>query len=316
MEKNAKIYVAGHNGMVGSAIVRQLQAYGYTNIICRTHIELDLTRQESVENFFEEEKPEYVFLVAAKVGGIGAMVSYPAEFLYDNLQIQNNIISCSHYNSVKKLIFVSSTVVYPVDSKQPIKENCLLSGTLDSSSESYSIAKIAGIKQCSMYKKEYGDNFISVIPANIYGYNGLFDMKRSHVIPAMIRRFHSAKVHNLENVTIWGTGKACRELIFADDVADGCMFLMNKDTNCDYYNLGVNKDYSMLEIANLVKKVVGFTGNILTDPSKPEGAKKRLLDSSKINELGWMAKTSLESGLKLTYQWFLENIKDKDELYI
>lgn len=315
MERNAKIYVAGHDGMVGSAIVRRLESQGFKNIIERSIDKLDLTDIAAVNHFFSLEKPEYVFLAAAKVGGIGAMSAQPVEFMQDNLQIQCNVLSAAHNNNIKKLIFISSAVVYPAKSEQPIKESALLTGMLDSASEGYSIAKISGIKLCSFYKKEYGDDFISVIPSNIYGYNGIFDIKRSHVIPAMIRRFHSAKVHGLESVTIWGTGNACRELLFADDVADGCVFLMQNRTDDDYYNLGCNKDHSMLEIANAVKKVVGYSGKILTDPSKPEGAARRLLDSTKINMLGWKSKTSLEEGLALTYQWFLENIEDKDELF-
>lgn len=315
MEKNAKIYVAGHEGMLGSAIVRQLKSQGFTNIIGRSFDELNLTDSSAVDKFFSTEKPKYVFLAAAKVGGIGVMSAQPVEFMQDNLQIQCNVLSAAHNNNVKKLIFVSSAVVYPTEAEQPIKENAMLTGALDGESEGYSIAKIAGIKLCSFYKKQYGDDFISAIPSNIYGYNGIFDIKRSHVIPAMIRRFHSAKIHKLESVTIWGTGNARRELLFADDVADGCIFLMYNNTVDDYYNLGCNKDHSMLEIANAVKKVVGYSGKILTDPSKPEGAAKRLLDSSRINTLGWNFKTSLEDGLALTYQWFLENIKDKDELF-
>lgn len=316
MEKNSKIYVAGHQGMLGAAIVRSLHSRGYVNYIERSLNELNLTNKTAVDSFFSAEKPEYVFLAAAKVGGIGAMSAQPVEFMQENLRIQCNVLEAAHQNNVKKLVFISSAVVYPAEAKQPINENTLLTDKLDSASEGYSIAKIAGIKLCSFYKKEYGDDFISVIPSNIYGYNGIFDVKRAHVIPAMIRRFHSAKVHGLESVTIWGTGNARRELLFADDAADGCVFLMQNETADDYYNLGCNRDHSMLEIANAVKKVVGYSGEIFTDPSKPEGAARRLLDSERINLLGWNSKTSLENGLELTYRWFLENIKDKDELYI
>lgn len=315
MKKNAKIYVAGHMGMLGSAIVRSLRSQGFTNIIGRSIDELDLTDKASVDNFFSVQKPEYVFLAAAKVAGIGAMSVRPVEYMQDNLHIQNNVFDSAHNNNVKKLIFISSAAAYPFDAEQPIKESALMTGVSEPENEGYSIAKIAGIKLCSFYKKEYDDDFISVIPSNIYGYNGIFDITRAHVIPAMIRRFHSAKVHGLESVTIWGTGNARRELLFADDVADGCVFLMQNRTDDDYYNLGCNKDHSMLEIANAVKKVVGYSGKILTDPSKLEGAARRLLDSTKINMLGWKSKTSLEEGLALTYQWFLENIEDKDELF-
>lgn len=316
MDNNAKIYVAGHMGMLGSAIVRNLRLQGFTNIIGRSIDELDLTDKASVDNFFSVQKPEYVFLAAAKVAGIGAMSASPVEYMQDNLHIQNNVFNSAHNNNVKKLIFISSAAAYPVDAEQPINESALMTGVSELENEGYSIAKIAGIKLCSFYKKQYGDAFISVIPSNIYGYNGIFDIKRSHVIPAMIRRFHSAKVHGLESVTIWGTGKARRELLFADDAADGCIFLMKNKTDDDYYNLGCNIDHSMLEIANIVKKVVGYSGKILTDPSKPEGVARRLLNSTKTNMLGWNSKTSLEEGLALTYQWFLENIEDKDEFFI
>lgn len=315
MEKNAKIYVAGHMGMLGSAIVRGLKAQGFTNIIGRDIDELDLTDKSSVDNFFSVQKPKYVFLAAAKVAGIGAMSARPVEYMQDNLQIQCNVFSAAHNNNVTKLIFISSAAVYPVETEQPIKESALMTGVSEAENEGYSIAKIAGIKLCSFYKKEFGDDFISAIPSNIYGYNGIFDIKRAHVIPAMIRRFHSAKVHGLEGVTIWGTGNARRELLFSDDAADGCIFLMQNKTADDYYNLGCNKDYSMLEIADAVKRVVGYSGRILTDPSKPEGATRRLLDSTRTNALGWKSQTSLEEGLAFTYQWFLENIEDKDELF-
>lgn len=315
MDKNSKIYVAGHTGLVGSAIVEQLRDEGYTDIICRSHSELDLTSRRDVKDFFAAEKPEYVFLAAARVGGIGAMSEQQVEFLNDNLRIQSNVFEAAHDQSVKKMVFISSAVIYPVNATQPISEDSLFSGAIDVACEGYSLAKIAGIKQCSFYKKEYGDDFVAAVPANIYGYNGIYDIKRSNVIPSMIRRFHSAKVHGLKSATIWGTGNARRELIFSRDAASGCVFLMQNKTVCDYYNLGCNKDHSMLEIAEAVRNAVGYTGEILTDPSKPEGAARRLLDSSRINSLGWSCQTSLEDGLKLAYEWFLENVKDKDELY-
>ncbi|MDE7363232.1 MAG: GDP-L-fucose synthase [Oscillospiraceae bacterium] len=316
MDKNSKIYVAGHKGLVGSAIVEQLRDEGYTNIICRSHSELDLTNRNDVRDFFAAEKPEYVFLAAARVGGIGAMNVQQVEFLNGNLRIQSNVFEASHDQQVKKMVFISSAVIYPVNASQPIVEESLLSRAIERACEGYSIAKITGIKQCSFYKKEYGDDFVAVVPANIYGYNAIYDIKRSNVIPAMIRRFHSAKVHRLKSATIWGTGNARRELIFSRDAASGCIFIMQSKTDCDYYNLGCNKDYSMLEIAEAVRRAVGYTGEILTDPSKPEGAARRLLDSSRINSLGWSYQTPLDDGLRLAYEWFLENVKDKDELYI
>ena len=316
MERNDKIYVAGHSGMIGSAIVRQLKKLGYTNIICKTHAELDLTRQSDVEDFFSVEKPSYVFLSAGKVGGVGAMNAQPVEFLLENLQIQSNVMNAAHNHEVKKLIFLSSTTIYPNDIQQPVGEGSLATDTILLSGEGYALAKMAGVKLCSFYKKEYGKDFISVILANIYGYNGIFDIQRSHVVPAMIRRFHSGKIHNLDHVTIWGTGTARRELLFADDAAEGCIFLMMNKTVEPYYNLGCNRDYSILELANAVKKIVGYTGEVITDPTKPEGTARCLMNSERMYHLGWHSQTSLEPGITLTYEWFLQNIQDKDELYL
>lgn len=315
MEKNAKIYVAGHNGMVGSAIVRQLKKAGYTNLICRTHDELDLTRQVDVEKFFSEEKPEYVFLAAAKVGGIGANIKQPSEFLMFNLQIQCNILDSAFKNHVKKLLFLGSSCIYPCKAQQPIKEEYLLTGPLEPTNEGYALAKIAGLKQCQYYKRQYGADYISVMPCNLYGYYDNFDISNSHIIPAMIRKFHSAKIHELDNVTIWGTGKVYRELLFSDDMAEACLFTMENYSGEEYLNIGYGQDFTVMQIAEMIKKAVGYEGNILTDPSKPEGMFRKIVDSSKINTLGWKPSTKIEDGLKLTYKWFLENIEDKDELF-
>lgn len=315
MDKQSKIYVAGHAGMVGSAIVRSLKNKGYTNIIGKTIEELDLTRQAEVEDFFCSEKPKYVIIAAAKVGGIAATVKYPAEFLIENLQIQNNIFTCSFKAGVKKLLFISSACIYPCDAKQPIDEESLLTGPLEPTNESYALAKIAGLKACEYYHKEHGAGFMSGIPCNLYGYNDSFSATRSNLIPSLIRKFHSAKVNGLGNVVVWGTGNAYRELLFADDMADACIFLMENCDSGDFYNIGYGEDFTILQIAQMVKKVVGFEGEIVTDPTKPEGMFRKIVDSSKLNALGWKPKTSIEKGLKLTYQWFLENVKDKDELF-
>lgn len=315
MEKNAKIYVAGHNGMVGSAIVRQLKKAGYTNIIVRSHSELDLTRQTEVEQFFAAEKPEYVFVAAAKVGGIGANIKYPAEFLMENLQIQCNVLDSAFRNHVKKLLFLGSSCIYPCEAQQPIKEDYLLTGSLEPTNEGYALAKIAGLRQCEYYKRQYGVDFISVMPCNLYGYNDNFDINHSHIVPAMIRKFHSAKVNGLDNVTIWGTGKVYRELLFADDMAEACLFAIKNYSGDSFLNIGYGEDFTVMQIAEMVKKVVGYEGGITTDPTKPEGMFRKIVDSSKINDLGWKPSTAIDDGLRLTYKWFLENIEDKDEIY-
>ena len=312
MEKESKIYVAGHNGMVGSAIVRQLNNNGYYNLICKSHSELDLTRQADVERFFFEEKPEYVFLAAAKVGGIGANIKNPSEFLMENLQIQCNILSSAFKI---KLLFLGSSCIYPCKAEQPIKEEALLTGLLESTNEGYALAKISGLKQCKYYKRQYGADFISVMPCNIYGYNDNFDIDRSHIIPAMIRKFHSAKIHGLDSVTVWGTGTVYRELLFTDDMADACLYVMNNYSGEDFLNIGYGQDFTVMQIAEMVREAVGYKGAILTDPSKPEGMFRKIVDSSKINKLGWKPSIEIKEGLNLTYQWFLENVKDKDELY-
>lgn len=314
MEKDSKIYVAGHAGMVGSALVRVLKNQGFTNIIGKTRKELDLTRQADVELFFEREKPDYVFLAAARVGGIGANIKAPAEFLMDNLQIQCNILTSAFKNKVKKLMFFGSSCIYPCKAPQPITEDMLLTGQLEPTNEGYALAKIAGLKACRYYKDEYGADFISVMPCNLYGYNDNFDISKSHIVPAMIRKFHSAKVNGLDKVIIWGTGTVYRELLFVDDMADACLFLMENYSEADFLNIGYGEDFTVLQIAEKIKNIVGFEGEIVTDPSKPEGMFRKIVDSSKLNALGWNPKKTLEEGLRLTYQWFLENVMDKDEL--
>ena len=316
MEKNAKIYIAGHRGMVGSAIVRELRRQGYDNIITQTHSELDLTRQADVEDFFEKEKPEYVVLAAAKVGGIGANIKYPAEFLMENLQMQCNVLDSAFKNNVKKLLFLGSSCIYPCKAQQPIKEEYLLTGPLEPTNEGYALAKIAGLRQCEYYYREYGREFISVMPCNLYGYCDSFDINRSHVIPAMIRKFHSAKVNGFESVTVWGTGNAYRELLFADDMADACVYLLNNYSGEEFVNIGYGKDFTVREIAEMVKNAVGYDGKIIYDPEKPEGMFRKIVDSEKANNLGWKPKTEINEGLSLTYKWFLENIEERDAIYI
>jgi GDP-L-fucose synthase len=307
MEKDAKIYVAGHRGLVGSAIMRKLKKEGYNNLIYRTSSELDLRRQEKVEEFFEEEKPEYVILAAAKVGGIQANDTYSAEFLYDNLMIETNVINAAYQNNVEKLLFLGSSCIYPKFSDQPMKEDYLLSGKLESTNEGYAVAKITGIKLCEHYNKQYGTNFISAMPTNLYGPNDNFDLETSHVLPALIRKFHEAKVNNEDEVVIWGTGKPRREFLHVDDLADSLLFLLDNYSGDQFVNVGVGKDISILELAELIKDIVGFEGQIVNDLSKPDGTPRKLLDVTRLNDLGWEAQISLEEGIKDTYQWFKEN---------
>lgn len=315
MEKNAKIYVAGHTGMAGSAIVRQLKANGYKNIVCRTHERLDLTRQADVEEFFAAEKPEYVFLAAAKVGGIDANIKQPAEFLMDNLQIQCNVLKPAFEMGVKKLLFLGSSCVYPCRAEQPIREEYLLTGLPEPTNEGYALAKIAGLKQCQYYRRQYGADFVSVMPCNLYGYNDNFNIGRSHIVPAMIRKFHSAKVHGLDSVTIWGSGAVYRELLFADDMAAACLYVMNNYSGDGFLNVGYGEDFTVMQIAEMVREAVGYDGEIRTDPSRPEGMFRKIVDSARLNRLGWKPSTEIKEGLKLTYRWFLDNVKDKDGLY-
>lgn len=315
MERDAKIYVAGHNGMAGSAIVRELKRQGYENIIGRTHSELDLTRQADVETFFEQEKPDYVFLAAAMVGGIGANIKQPAEFLMKNLQMQCNILDSAFRSNVKKLMFLGSSCIYPCKAEQPIPESALLTGPLEPTNEGYAIAKIAGLRQCEFYMREYGAQFVSVMPCNLYGYNDNFSMLRSHIIPAMIRKFHSAKVNGFDSVEVWGTGKVLRELLFADDMARACVFVMNNYSGEEFLNVGYGEDFTIAQIAEMVKNAVGYEGRIVFAPDKPEGMYRKIVDSSRINALGWKPDVRIEDGLRLTYQWFLENVPDKDAEY-
>lgn len=307
MEKDAKIYVAGHRGLVGSAIMRKVKKEGYNNLVYRTSSELDLRRQKKVEEFFKEEKPEYVILAAAKVGGIQANDTYSAEFLYDNLMIESNVIDAAYQNDVKKLLFLGSSCIYPKLAEQPMKEDYLLSGKLESTNEGYAVAKITGIKLCEHYNKQYGTNFISAMPTNLYGPNDNFDLETSHVLPALIRKFHKAKINNKDEVVIWGTGKPKREFLHVDDLADSLLFLMNNYDGNQFVNVGVGKDISILKLAELIKAVVGFEGKIVNDLSKPDGTPRKLLDVSKLNDLGWEAQISLEEGIKDTYEWFKEN---------
>ena len=301
MNLNDKIYIAGHRGMVGSAILRQLKAEGYTNFILRTSSELDLRNQQAVTDFFEKEKPDYVFLAAAKVGGIIANNTYRGDFIYENLMIQNNVIHQSYVNNVKKLMFLGSSCIYPKMAPQPLKEEYMLTGELEPTNEPYAIAKIAGIKMCDAYRDQFGCNFISVMPTNLYGPNDNYDLKNSHVLPAMLRKFIRAKRNNDSSVTIWGTGSPKREFLHADDLAEACVFLMENYNDSGLVNIGVGEDISILDLAILVKKVVGFEGEILTDTTKPDGTPRKLMDVSKLSSFGWKAKTSLEEGVQKVY---------------
>lgn len=310
MQNHSKIYIAGHKGLVGSAIMRKLQSRGYTNLICRTSAELDLRNQQAVESFFAAEKPEYVFLAAAKVGGIQANNIYPADFIYDNLAMQNNIIHSSYKNNVKKLLFLGSSCIYPKFAPQPLQEEYLLNGELEPTNEPYAIAKIAGIKMCKSYNRQYGTNYISVMPTNLYGINDNFDLQNSHVLPALIRKFHEAKVQNRPEVEIWGTGTPRREFLYVDDLADACVYLMqNYDFHeiGEFVNIGTGSDLTIGELAELIKKVVGYQGGLTFDSAKPDGTPQKLLDVSRLTGLGWRAKTPLEDGIRVTYRWFLKD---------
>lgn len=307
MEKHSKIFVAGHKGLVGSAILRLLQAEGYSNLVSKTHKELDLTDQYSVSQFFEREKPEYVFLAAAKVGGIFANNTYPAEFIFSNLEIQNNVIHQSYVHGVKKLCFLGSSCIYPKLAPQPMKEEYLLSGTLEPTNQPYAIAKIAGIEMVRSYNRQYGTKYISVMPTNLYGPNDNFDLQNSHVLPALIRKFVEAKKTNTPNVTLWGSGTPKREFLYVDDMADACIFLMNTYDGDEFVNIGTGEDITILELAGLIKTLVGFSGNLEFDASKPDGTPRKLLDVSKIHSLGWEAKTRLKEGLRKTIDWYMKH---------
>lgn len=306
MEKSAKIYIAGHKGMVGSAIFRKLIEKGYENIITRSSKELDLRDQKAVTDFFATEKPNYVFLAAAKVGGIIANNTYRADFIYENLAIQNNIIHNSYLTGVKKLLFLGSSCIYPKMAPQPIHEDYLLTGLLEETNEPYAIAKIAGIKMCDAYRAQYGCNYISVMPTNLYGYNDNYHPQNSHVLPAMIRRFHEAKLNNLGTVVIWGTGTPRREFLFADDLAEACYYLINNYNEPAPINAGTGEDISIAELADLVKNIIGFEGNITYDHTKPDGAPRKLMDVSKLHAAGWKHSINIEEGIKLAYADFLE----------
>ena len=307
MEKNAKIYVAGHRGMVGSAIVRELQRNGYTNIITRTHKELDLCRQQEVERFFEEEKPEYVFLAAAKVGGIVANSNALADFMYENMILEMNVIHAAWQNGCKKLLFLGSSCIYPRLAPQPMKESCLLTSPLEETNEAYALAKISGLKYCEYLNRQYGTDYISVMPTNLYGPNDNYHPTHSHVLPALIRRFHEAKCEGKESVTCWGDGTPLREFLYVDDLADLCLFLMNNYTGNETVNAGTGKEITIKALTELVAKVVGYEGEILWDTSKPNGTPRKLLDVSKSAAMGWKYRTELEDGIRAAYDDFLNN---------
>ena len=319
MKKKSKIYVAGHRGLVGSALMRQLSVQGYRNIVTRTHAELDLTHQQAVADFFAQEKPEYVILAAAKVGGIHANNTYPAEFIHENLAIQTNVIHQSYVNQVKRLLFLGSSCIYPKDCPQPIKEEYLLTGELEPTNRPYALAKIAGIEMCWSYNRQYGTQYLAVMPTNLYGPGDNYHLENSHVIPALIRKFHEAKINQQATVTVWGTGTPKREFLYSDDMAEACVYIMNlaediykpllatdrNDGLPPLLNLGSGTDLSIAELANLVKEVVDFKGNIAFDTTKPDGTMRKLMASARLNQLGWNANASLKDGLQQSYQDFL-----------
>jgi GDP-L-fucose synthase len=307
MELNSKIYIAGHRGMVGGAIHKNLTAKGFTNIITRTSKELDLRNQQLVNDFFEAEKPEYVFLAAAKVGGIVANNTYRADFIYENLMIESNIIHAAAVNKVKKLMFLGSSCIYPKMAPQPLKEEYLLTGTLEYTNEPYAIAKIAGIKLCEAYRSQYGCNFISVMPTNLYGYGDNYDLNNSHVLPALIRKMHEAKEANATEMQVWGSGTPKREFLFADDLAEACSFLMENYDEATLINIGTGEDLSIGELATLIQQIVGFKGNIVFDASKPDGTPRKLMDVTRLHELGWKHRIELKEGIQLAYEDFLQN---------
>lgn len=306
MEKQSKIYVAGHLGLVGSAILRKVQQNGYKNIIVKTREELDLLDQKSVEEFFANERPEYVFLAAARVGGILANKTHKAEFIYENIQIQNNIIHFAWKTRVRKLLFLGSSCIYPKFCPQPIKEEYLMTGALEETNDAYAIAKIAGIKMCQSYNKQYGTDFISVMPTNLYGPGDTFDPEMAHVIPAMIRKFHDAKTENASNVVLWGSGSPRREFLFVDDLADVLLFLMKNYTGSEIINIGTGEDITIRELAETIRDIVGFKGDIVWDREKPDGTPRKLLDNGRLNSMGWSSKISLLDGIRMTYEWYMD----------
>ena len=307
MDKKAKIYIAGHRGMVGSAIVRELEKQGYTNIVKRTSKELDLRRQADVEAFMAAEKPEYVFLAAAKVGGILANSKHPADFMYENMILEMNVIKAAYDNNVKKLMFLGSSCIYPRMAPQPMPESCLLTSSLEETNEAYALAKISGLKYCEYLNRQYGTDYISVMPTNLYGPNDNYHPEHSHVLPALIRRFHEAKTNKVPEVVIWGTGTPLREFLYVEDLADACVYLMNNYSGNETVNLGTGKEISIRELAETVKKVTGYEGSLVFDSTKPDGTPRKLLDVTKLNKLGWHYKTELEEGIKLAYEDFLSN---------
>ena len=304
MNKQAKIYIAGHRGLVGSALVRKFQELGYDNLILKTRSELNLLNQQEVADFFAVEKPEYVFLAAAKVGGIGANSTYPADFVYENIMIQTNIIHSAYKNNTKKLLFLGSSCIYPKMAEQPIKEESLLTGELEPTNDAYAIAKIAGIKMCQAYNKQYGTNYISVMPTNLYGPNDNFDLEKSHVFPALIRKFHEAKINKEAEVVVWGTGTPIREFLYVDDLAEACIYLMNNYNDDKIVNIGTGIGVTIRELAESIAKVVGYDGKLVFDTSKPDGTPIKINDVSYLNSLGWQAKTDLLSGIEKTYNWY------------
>ena len=311
MQVSDKIYVAGHSGMVGSAIVRELKRQGFDNLVLRTPQELDLRNQKATNEFFCCEKPDYVFVAAAVVGGIWANMHGHARFLMENLQIECNIIDSAYRYDVKKLLFLGSSCIYPKEALQPISECSLLTGPLEPTNEGYAIAKIAGLKLCEYYTKQRNADFISVMPCNLYGYNDNFDLENSHFLPALIRRFHEAKLSNANTVTVWGSGIVLRELLFVDDLADACLFVMDNYTGADFLNVGYGQDYTIAQIADMVKQIVGYPGAITFDTTKPDGMKRKIVDSTKIRDMGWVPKVNLEQGIKLTYEWYVRKKKGK-----
>lgn len=309
MNKTDKIYVAGHRGLVGSAIVRNLKEKGYENIIGRTHKELDLTNQAAVRDFFEKEKPDVVVLAAAKVGGIHANNTAPAEFAYENMQIQCNVIKCCHDYKVKKLLFLGSTCIYSKLAPQPIPEKALLTGPLEETNEAYAIAKISGLEMCKFFKRQYGDDFISCMPTNLYGPEDNYDLNGSHVMPAMIRKFHEAKVNSADSVELWGTGTPLREFLYVDDMADACVFLLENYSGEEHVNIGTGKEVTIKELAETVQRVVGYTGEIVWNKNMPDGTPRKLTNVDKLHQLGWTHRVELEEGVELAYNWFKENVE-------
>jgi GDP-L-fucose synthase len=306
MDKSSKIYIAGHTGMVGSAIVRELRRLGYGNIISKSLSELDLTHQGATEQFFIDEKPDYVYVAAAVVGGIWANMTNQAQFLLKNLQIECNIIDNAYRHKVKKLLFLGSSCIYPKEARQPITESALLTGLLEPTNEGYAIAKIAGLKLCEYYNRQCGADFVSVMPCNLYGFNDNFDLNNSHFLPALIRKFYEAKKNNAETVTVWGTGKVYRELLFVDDLAKACVFIMDNYSSADFLNAGYGEDFTIAEIAEMVKDIAGFEGRIVYDTSKPDGMFRKVMDSGKLRALGWKPEITLKKGIALTYEWYAQ----------